>query len=418
MTDVSPAPEPPAARGEPAIQAEVGLEGSSTSDEINASISDVTPGQLTAPQRSELEFQRGRGRPKGSKNKQQRSESTVDDVPKRRGRPPGTGYKQKARAASLSANLVDNEEDSEPKRPVGRPRKNPVSRTFSASLARTTVPGMPAVMRSNRGEDSTNPHNLHSMFLPPRPSDPSPHPTPIHPRENPPRPPAASRSVNSLFPDPPQAEDIVLSPEEDDDDYTGLLNDGVGDEDLDEDHDEDDDNPSPESASHPRRTARPLATWLHIQFKARVAESSERGSDGLPPLYREGKTFWFPREDPYFSLKKISELTPEKLFHAQFFLWDPAALVPSPCPCCQTQLYRHAVIDRPRRCVDLDRTFYIIGYRYRCPKCLHPKSRLNTVTFRSWDSRILQKLPRALSNSFPAMLSYRSAISESVFMFM
>ncbi|KAJ7242858.1 hypothetical protein B0H12DRAFT_1236604 [Mycena haematopus] len=53
-----------------------------------------------------------------------------------------------------------------------------------------------------------------------------------------------------------------------------------------------------------------------------------------------------------------------------------------------------------------------------CPNCVNPLSKLKTVTFRSWDSRILRKLPRALAASFPAMLTYRSGLSESVFMFM
>ncbi|KAJ6494329.1 hypothetical protein C8R45DRAFT_793580, partial [Mycena sanguinolenta] len=154
---------------------------------------------------------------------------------------------------------------------------------------------------------------------------------------------------------------------------------------------------------------------LQTQFLAKVKESSIRGRDNLPPLYRDHQTFWFPETDPYFSI-----LAPQKLYRASFFLWDPTVLVSDgiPCPNCGHRLHRHGHIPRPRCCVDLDRTFYIIGYRYRCPSCVNPLSKRNTITFRSWDSRILRKLPRALTASFPAMLTYRSGLSESVFMFM
>jgi hypothetical protein len=60
----------------------------------------------------------------------------------------------------------------------------------------------------------------------------------------------------------------------------------------------------------------------------------------------------------------------------------------------------------------MNETFFIIGYRYRCPKCLHPVSGKNTITFRSWDSRILAVLPSELE--FPARLSHRSGISTTL----
>jgi hypothetical protein len=41
-----------------------------------------------------------------------------------------------------------------------------------------------------------------------------------------------------------------------------------------------------------------------------------------------------------------------------------------------------------------------------------------TVTFRSWDQRILAVLPPALAAEFPAQLSHRSAISTSLFSWM
>jgi hypothetical protein len=78
----------------------------------------------------------------------------------------------------------------------------------------------------------------------------------------------------------------------------------------------------------------------------------------------------------------------------------------------------HGHIEKPRRCVDLSRTIWIIGYRYHCPSCLHPKSKKPTVTFRSWDSRILALLDHNLQAEFPAQLTHRSGITHHVLAFM
>ena len=66
----------------------------------------------------------------------------------------------------------------------------------------------------------------------------------------------------------------------------------------------------------------------------------------------------------------------------------------------------------------MDSNFWIIGYRYRCGVCTHPESGKKTVTFRSWDPRVLAVLPPALSSAFPARLTHRSAISNTVLSFM
>jgi hypothetical protein len=66
--------------------------------------------------------------------------------------------------------------------------------------------------------------------------------------------------------------------------------------------------------------------------------------------------------------------TPQQIFNPLFFLWDPDALCPDgiPCPNCRNVLHRHQAISRPR-CVGIDQTFWIIGYRYRCRNCIHPR---------------------------------------------
>lgn len=158
--------------------------------------------------------------------------------------------------------------------------------------------------------------------------------------------------------------------------------------------------------------------WLLQRFNAHLADSKNRGSDKLPPLYAQYGTFWFPQRSLSFLLNDGS-LSPQHLFNARFFLWDPETLVDRiACPRCGDRLGRHTALPRPRRVVDLDSTFWLIGWRYRCRTCVNPDSKKQTVTFSSWDTRILQSLPTALAQEFPAYLSHRSGISKTAFAFM
>jgi hypothetical protein len=136
------------------------------------------------------------------------------------------------------------------------------------------------------------------------------------------------------------------------------------------------------------------------------------------PLYAIYHTFRTSQKSNYFLLSRTS-IKPTDLFHPQFFVWDPQCLYKDlRCPRCHTTLYRHGVICRPRRCVGIDGPFWIIGYRYRCPQCKHAKTGKATVTWRSWDRRILDVLPTVLAAEFPALLTHRSGISKAVFSWM
>jgi hypothetical protein len=205
----------------------------------------------------------------------------------------------------------------------------------------------------------------------------------------------------------------------DSEDYSGLLNDGLGDEGESDDEGPSENAPGDAPNHSSSRVRRQLPDWLQTQFDEKLKLAGIR-ENGLPLLYARNKTFWFPVRDPYFALQDIESLSPQKMFQARFFLWDPDVLVGAgiPCPNCRTGLNRLCPIPRPRRCVDLDRNFWIIGYRYLCTNCVHPKSKKKTVTFRSWDPRIIENLPPSLAESFPIRLTYRSGISDSLFMFM
>ncbi|KAJ7867335.1 hypothetical protein B0H14DRAFT_2199735, partial [Mycena olivaceomarginata] len=66
----------------------------------------------------------------------------------------------------------------------------------------------------------------------------------------------------------------------------------------------------------------------------------------------------------------------------------------------------------PRRVVDIDSTFGLIGYTYECQKTAAGGC---DARFRSWDQRIPQCLPRALAAEFPAHLTWRSGLSTRAF---
>ncbi|KIK09495.1 hypothetical protein K443DRAFT_127431 [Laccaria amethystina LaAM-08-1] len=205
---------------------------------------------------------------------------------------------------------------------------------------------------------------------------------------------------------------------DDDEDPVG---EGIGEEDGEQDDgDEVEDEPVcvDSGRNSGSRKRRPLPAWLLQPFKAKIEESKRRDANRLPPLYAELQTFWFPQKATFFILQK-PDVSPPDLYNPQFFLWDPEALCSHiPCPNCQRPLHRHTHISHPRRCVDADSTFWMLGYCYRCRWCINSKSGRNTLTFRSWDPRILQVLPPHLAAEFPVQMSYRTAMSNTLFSWM
>jgi hypothetical protein len=139
--------------------------------------------------------------------------------------------------------------------------------------------------------------------------------------------------------DPQRAVEMADQPE---DDYSGLMEDGLGGESCDGDDSIDDeaDDAGVTGANIQDRFA--LPHWLSVAFKARLEEANNRGGDGLPKLYSVQKTFWFPQQSTYFLLKKHS-VTPQDLYNPRFFLWDPECLVVGGigCPKCGVRLNRH-----------------------------------------------------------------------------
>ena len=164
----------------------------------------------------------------------------------------------------------------------------------------------------------------------------------------------AQNPTQSIIAEEDPQRSIEISKDDEDDEATG---DGLGEEDGDPDDNGEGDDDFDEgfefddnaTAGKAKPSRRPLPPWLLEPFKARVTESSSQYHDaaGLPPLYSQHQTFWFPQSSTYFLIKKGS--TPQQLFNPLFFLWDPKALCPDgiPCPNCRQALHRHQVISQP-----------------------------------------------------------------------
>ncbi|KAH9475789.1 Werner syndrome ATP-dependent helicase-like protein [Psilocybe cubensis] len=368
---------------------------------------------------------RKRGRPLGSKSKSRAVGEDTDSSAHRRpvGRPKGSGTKAQQTPVVKKA--------------VGRPRKSKPQ--ISIEFGRVTIPGTFQPSRPPSGL----PFPLHRGNSMPNLSggsplvsvDPSTRQTLPNPlfAQNPVLPNVSeptSLSTIEIIPDEDPQRPVELADEDqDEDEETGMSGEGIGvDVGFEENQDEKGDELDPvdenvedseyqENTGRRIRHARPV--WLLEAFEAKVLESApeKRDKHGLPPLYSKNCSFWFPRPAIYFILQR-NKPSPHELWDIRFYLWDPQALFKRiPCPICKSTLQRHANISYPRRCIDIDSEFYLIGYRYRCSVCTHPKSGKHTVTFNSWDSRILSALPQDLAAEFPAILSHRSAISKRLFQY-
>lgn len=206
--------------------------------------------------------------------------------------------------------------------------------------------------------------------------------------------------------------DLVAADEDTDADGQGI---GAEEDDIDE---LDNDGEDMRDGEGKFRYRRPLPPWLLDAFNSRVEDSKRRDAQGLLSLYANHGSFWFPQKSSFFILNK-SNLSPPDLFNPKFFLWDPQALQKTiPCPQCKVPLQRHQHINWPRRCVDFNSTFWIIGYRYCCTKCVNPRTQRRPATYRSWDPQILACLAPHLASEFPAYLSHRSAMSKGLFEWM
>ncbi|KAG6891629.1 hypothetical protein C0992_001314 [Termitomyces sp. T32_za158] len=193
---------------------------------------------------------------------------------------------------------------------------------------------------------------------------------------------------------------------------SSFMSEGLG---SDEIEDGDDDIKTNRGGGNPKNQRRSHPEWLQKLFSDIIEEISKdrKGIRGRSRHYIAG-TFWLPCQAIWFYLNK-QDVKPTDVFLPQFFYWDPLDLLEGSgilCPHCGHGLTRFGPVKRPRRVVDIDACFWLIGSLYSCRKS---NAGGCGKVFRSWDPRILEKLPRALAAEFPAKLTWRSALSWRAF---
>ena len=177
--------------------------------------------------------------------------------------------------------------------------------------------------------------------------------------------------------------------------------------------------PPPDTARSGSSTRATLPTWLAAEYQSireRLTTEMKKNTSGLPLCYQR-HSFYDGVDSPYLAAKSTFQLSASIFHQPQIFVWLPHTLVDKiPCPACyaasrqaarssRVYLQRHSFAPYPRRVVDVDRNVYIVGYRYACG---HKDCR---KTFFSWNSAILDMLPRPLRDQFQFRLTYRSGLT-------
>ncbi|EDR10701.1 uncharacterized protein LACBIDRAFT_324541 [Laccaria bicolor S238N-H82] len=282
--------------------------------------------------------ERKRGRPKGSV----KSKPVTYGPHPRLGWPPGTGYKQRLRAS------LGEDAAQAAKRPRGRPQKqdsSPVSVEFGKMMVSGTpsrhegpsfqaprallhgpgssVPPTPSLLSDTAislpsqtaAAASRTTIQLPDAFL----STPAPGPRLLDAR-------------CTIIPDEDPQRDVE-TPDHDGEDSEGLEEElGAEDDPQDDDDEANEDLDEPETPPSSSRPRQPLPVWLMDQFNARREELKGHDANGLPPLYSDNETFWFPQKSTFFFLQQQS-CSPPQLYNPRFFLWDPECLCNRiPCP--------------------------------------------------------------------------------------
>ncbi len=206
----------------------------------------------------------------------------------------------------------------------------------------------------------------------------------------------------------------------------GIVNDGHS-RDVEDDPDDPDDiadarqAPIEDNASASLNT-RPPPRHVMVGFEAHMdavrKSVTGQGSSRRVTIYDKMGSFQMPYTDPFFLLQRDTIL-PSTLLTPRYFYWDPLVLIekgtPVKChgPKCKGKggnLIRHSFGTRPRRVVDLEDCYWLMGARYQCNEC--------NATMPSWDPLVLKALSPVLASQFPAHCSWRSGISTRLFAFM
>ncbi|KAJ3753482.1 hypothetical protein EV360DRAFT_74483 [Lentinula raphanica] len=366
---------------------------------------------------------RKRGRPKGTKPFTQYLPRTEDKVSKRPvGRPRGSGYRQQARK-EIERQRRDNPPSYSG---VGLTHTNTSTLSLSSSSSPSPSSSSQVYQSDHNAEVPNSTSTISSNVLPAN-----------NILERAQR--AASLTNNKNDPEvvelphlPNPADSFLHLIDLDEDQiiensFDSLTAEGIGDDDMDAGEDDEDDSDeyvkddesleafedeatsdsgtASEQGQKKRPERRPYPAWFRTQLATAMEQlkTDRRSLSGQSHSYQSG-AFWLPTKSTWSILQK-QNIRPNDLFVPKFFFWDPESLlsVGIACPYCHKPLHRHAFLPRPRRIIDIDCSFWIIGCSYRCRDC--------KKAFRSWDRRILANIPQPLAAEFPAYLTWRNGLS-------
>jgi hypothetical protein len=139
---------------------------------------------------------------------------------------------------------------------------------------------------------------------------------------------------------------------------------------------------------------------------------------------------WIRRPDPqvaYYNriisceAKDSSDLVPREFYEPDVFVFSPCDSFPGlviKSPCCGETLTLKGWMNFPRRVISIDQNYYILSRRYECSAAECKKNRnresKNGRTYLAHDAEILNQLPFDVQNSFPAVMSHRSALDKTL----
>ncbi|KAK7016160.1 hypothetical protein R3P38DRAFT_2786521 [Favolaschia claudopus] len=157
-----------------------------------------------------------------------------------------------------------------------------------------------------------------------------------------------------------------------------------------------------------------MPSWLYDYFRDTIQPIITRrdGRRRRPPasftstMSHSPASLWIHPIDPVFPLSH-RRFRPTVLYRPRVFLWLPHFFVAKLCcPACGKQLEKNGARP-PRRIADLNDTFYIVSWAYYCRKGCK-------LYFHGWSRRLLNSLPPFLRLAFPAILSRKSGLSQTV----
>ncbi|SPQ94150.1 unnamed protein product (mitochondrion) [Plasmodiophora brassicae] len=220
---------------------------------------------------------------------------------------------------------------------------------------------------------------------------------------------------------------------DDDDAFDRLTSNGshVDNSDMDDDVDDDPDShpnekSSPTGVSHGNKGKKgDAASPVMRKVLDGILENVKSVDSSILALVRSGQ-LWVRFGSAAVRQLLVGDLDPNRFYVYDVFVWDPETMasdIPIHCPHCRQR--RSARQAKPgdynvvhhswtagRRVVTRDSCYFIIARTYRCTRCKGSKA--PSYTFSAYHENFLSQLPDFIRVQFPALLTHRSAIDNSI----